>query len=176
MIHMKIQILVTGSHFTGLGFRALEPVIKELVSCAKKEIQVAAYIFSSAALEFLTLLENALARGVMVTVIVNSLNKQPQSIRDFLLNLEKKYPFARIVDFHDPFGGQLHAKILVVDRKKAVVGSANFTWGGLVTNHEICVLIEGKTALDIAFLLDQISRISKQYNRSIRKGTSYNLR
>jgi len=154
---MRVQILVTGSNFTGLGFRAVEPVVRELVSSAKREIQVAAYLFSPAAIEFLMLLERALARGVRVTVVVNSLERQPKPIRDFLLSIEQKYPFARIVDFHDPSGGQLHAKILVVDRERAVVGSANFTWGGLVANHEICILVEGKPASDIALLLDQIS-------------------
>ncbi|HPO12907.1 MAG TPA: phospholipase D-like domain-containing protein [Candidatus Hydrogenedentes bacterium] len=38
----------------------------------------------------------------------------------------------------------LHAKMLVSDRQRVIIGSANMTDGGIYRNHEICVMFESK--------------------------------
>ena len=53
-------------------------------------------------------------------------------------------------------GRQLHAKVIVVDRKGAVIGSANFSWGGMVANYEVGVLIDGYEAWKMAKLIDEL--------------------
>jgi len=52
----------------------------------------------------------------------------------------------------------LHAKVIVADRKKAILGSANFSWGGMSSHYEIGVLIEGKDARTLSELVDEIAR------------------
>ena len=44
---------------------------------------------------------------------------------------------------HRSAGAALHAKILVVDRRLALVGSANFTGRGMESNLECGILIRG---------------------------------
>lgn len=61
------------------------------------------------------------------------------------------------MDFSNPDGSQFHAKAVVIDRKRALIGSANFTWGGMAINHEIGVLLKGKYAWDIASLIDRFA-------------------
>jgi phosphatidylserine/phosphatidylglycerophosphate/cardiolipin synthase-like enzyme len=43
----------------------------------------------------------------------------------------------------------VHGKVLVADRRMALVGSANFTEGGLLRNVEIGVRLEGRVAEEI---------------------------
>ena len=52
----------------------------------------------------------------------------------------------------------LHAKVIVADRKKAILGSANFSWGGMSSHYEIGVLVEGKDARTLSELVDEIAR------------------
>ncbi|HXG23887.1 MAG TPA: phospholipase D-like domain-containing protein [Chthonomonadales bacterium] len=66
------------------------------------------------------------------------------------------YKHALIVDFALAGYGLLHAKVIVIDRRQAIVGSANLTAGGLGKNHEIAVLVEGEVAWEIASLIDRM--------------------
>jgi len=50
----------------------------------------------------------------------------------------------------------LHAKVIVVDRKKALVGSANLSLRGLMNNHELGVVVEGPVAAEIARAIDML--------------------
>ena len=150
------QLLVTGEKFTGHGFRALDPVIEELVDSAKFEITIIAYVISPFAIDFLAILRKALKRGINVTLIVNRLDEQPHEITRFLSGLESDFSKFRLKSFASG-KSIVHAKAIVVDRTTAIVGSANLTWGGFVYNHEICVLLKGEPASRLASLLDTVS-------------------
>lgn len=151
------QLLVTGSKFTGRGFRAIEMVLMEIVQSAREEIYVAAYILTPLATGLLDILEKALEKGVRVTAIIDDLEKQPSEIKKKLHDMSDKFTHMRLVNFYDPEGGHLHAKAIVVDRRVAVIGSANLTWGGLVANHELAFVVYGDEAWHIASLLDAIA-------------------
>jgi cardiolipin synthase len=155
MTTSEAQILVTGEKFSGHGLRAVQPVIEELIASAEFEIQIIAYILSPFAVGFLDLLAKALERGITVSLVVNRLGEQPSQIKDRLAELRTRFPKFSIRSF-DKRDNIIHAKALVVDRKSAVIGSANFTWGGLVSNHEICVLVNGDAASKVGSLLDEI--------------------
>lgn len=64
-----------------------------------------------------------------------------------------------MANFCDPAGRQLHAKVLVSDRKKALVGSANFSWGGMIANYEIGIMLEGDAAWKMAEIIDKFALI-----------------
>jgi cardiolipin synthase len=155
MTSTGVEILATGERFIGKGFRAIEPSIEELIKSAKNEIQIATFLFKDTARPVLDLLRAAAERGVKLTIAVNQLKEQPKEIVQRLGELGREYPHVRIVDFVG-VGGILHAKVLVADRKVAIVGSANFTWHGFVTNHELAVLVRGQPAWDLASLLDRL--------------------
>ena len=152
----KVEILGTGSEFMKQSIRGTEPVIEEIIMQASKEIQILAYVFTSKARHILNLVEQAAKRGLKITIIVNDLQAQDQTIKSKLEKMETTFPYVQVLNFTDNTKRQLHAKIVVADREKAVIGSANFSWGGMYSNYEIGLLIEGEPAWKIAQLVDSL--------------------
>jgi len=151
-----VEVLVTGFKQVELDIRSIEPALEEIIAKAEREIHVAAYIFTRAALHFLDLLEKAAERGVKISVIVNSLHSQDADVVSQLISMASKYPHVGVFDFTGSGGRQLHAKVVVADRKRAVVGSANLSWGGMYSNYEIGLLIEGDAAWKLAKIIDTL--------------------
>jgi cardiolipin synthase len=149
-----VEILATGQELISKGVRGFEPVMEEAVKSAQKEIQVVAYLITRQALKLVDLLENAAERGIRVTVVVNRLSDQDSLIVARLARISSRYGHFRVLNFTDRKGRQLHAKIVVVDRKKALVGSANFSWGGMFSNYEIGLCIQGRPAWKLATVVD----------------------
>jgi cardiolipin synthase len=153
----EIQILATGPELVREGLRGIEPVMQEIILGANKEIQIVGYVFTPQANHMLMLVRQAAEKGISVTFVVNNFDSQNERIKSELLQLRKNYPRVKVVDFHDREGRQLHAKVVVADRKSAVIGSANFSWGGMVANYEIGVLIVGDAAWKLAQVIDRLA-------------------
>jgi len=151
------EILVTGLDLIDLGIRGLEPVIEEIIRKAEKEVHMMTYLFTAGALHILDLIENTAERGINIVIVVNNLQFQEGKVVSRLRHISLRFPHAKIYDFIDPEKRQLHAKVVVVDRKKAVVGSANLSWGGMYSNYEIGLFIEGKAAWKLAEIIDFLS-------------------
>jgi cardiolipin synthase len=152
----EVQILATGPELVREGARAIEPVIEELMLHAKTEIHMVAYVFTPQASRFLTLLKETAERGIRLTIVVNHMEGQDRTVRDRLMSLAGTFAHAKVTSFSKN-GVQLHAKAVVADRKRAVVGSANFSWGGMATNYELGVLLEGDAAWHMARLIDLLA-------------------
>lgn len=152
----SVQLLGTGPEFIREGIRGIEPVIEELILSARRDVHILAYLFTPQATNFLDLLEGAAKRSVEIKILVNRLDHQHTRIKSRLKLLEKSFHTIDVVSFGSEQGRQLHAKVVVVDRKKAVIGSANFSWGGMVANYEVGVLIEGQPAWKMAQLIDSL--------------------
>ena len=125
---------------------------------ARQDLHLLAYVMTSGALPLVKLIEDALSRGVKVTIVVNKSPDQDVGLRSELDALVQQFPHAGVRYYQDPDGSQLHAKVLVADRKQAVIGSANYSWGGLIANHEIGVLLKGKQAWELAAMIDSLAR------------------
>lgn len=151
------QVLVTGRLFDDTGLRSIGPVIEDLIRSARSEVLMLAYLLSESAVPIVRLLESAVQKGIPLTLVVNDLETLPQTLKTRLDSLKQDYRHANILEFKGLKVEQLHAKVLVVDRKKALVGSANFTWGGLVTNHEIAVLLDGNPAWHLGNLIAKLA-------------------
>ena len=50
----------------------------------------------------------------------------------------------------------LHAKVIVRDRDVAVVGSANFSWGGMASHYEVGVYLDGDEAETLADMINAV--------------------
>ena len=135
------------------------PVMQELVQSARDEVHVMAYVITRQASPLLNDIERALERGVKVTLVLNVIPGQPIELAAELGRLSATFPHAIIRYFNEADGSQLHAKVLVADRDTAVVGSANYTWGGLVANHEIGVVCSGRPAWELALLTDKLAHV-----------------
>ncbi len=133
------------------------PVMQELVQRARDEIHILAYVMTRQALPLLEAIDSALARGVKTTIVLNVIPNQQVELESELNSLVRMYPHAIVRYFDQADGSQLHAKVLVADREQAVVGSANYTWGGFVANHEIGVLLSGEAAWELARLADKLA-------------------
>lgn len=67
-----------------------------------------------------------------------------------------KYPHFFLYDFSSEGWSDLHAKVIVADRSKAVVGSSNLSRRGMLTNYELAVLVEGNAAVTVAKAVDRL--------------------
>ena len=153
----EAEIIGTGSDFIRKGIRGMEPTIEEIITEAKTEIQIMAYVFTPRAIHILNLLEKAAEKGIKITIVINDLSAQKPTIVSKLKKIGETYfPYVRIIDFIDEKKRQLHAKVIVADRKKALVGSANFTWGGMYSNYEVGIRLEGEAAWKLAELVDSL--------------------
>lgn len=149
----RVTLLATGEWLVGKGVRAFNSVLEEVLRSARREIQIAVYRIDTSAMPLLDILEEAARRGVRVLIILSAMDEQPEDIQRWLARAASPAGI-RVVDFRSESGGFLHAKAVVVDRQRTIIGSANLTWGGLIQNYEIGVLIEGPEAWEIARLLD----------------------
>jgi phosphatidylserine/phosphatidylglycerophosphate/cardiolipin synthase-like enzyme len=157
-----VTVVVTGLAWIGRGTRSIDSAIEEMLTDATDEIQAAAYMITKGAEDFIKLIGECLSRGVRVTLIVNRFRKQPQEIQHMIVQLARQHPHFKLLEF-DPKdkNEDLHAKSIVVDRSKALVGSPNLSWKGFVLNHELAVVVEGPAAARIGNLLDLLAKDSR---------------
>lgn len=150
----EIRILVSGLAWMGSGVGSIEAAIQELLTSVQGEILLTAYSIGQADLIF-ELIEGALSRGVKVRMVVNSLGEQHYSAQNRLKILQDKYPHFHLYSFEaGEERGNLHAKVIVADRQKALIGSSNLSYSGMVVNHELALLVSGMEAAEVARAID----------------------
>ena len=157
MVNDDVSIAVTGTAWMGGGVGSVQSSIEEMLRNATREVQIAVYEITDFD-GFLQLLRSCLARGVHVTMIINRYSHHSLRLRNALQELEKRFPHFDLLDFcPERESEDLHAKVIVVDHKAALVGSANMTWKGLVGNHELALRVSGEVASRLGMLLDKLS-------------------
>ena len=156
MSQYSVRVVATGSVWIGKGIGSVASAIEELLSGADDEVQIASYALGEAR-DLLRLIESCLGRGVRVTMIVNKLRNQPVNTTSRILRLRSRFRHFELMSFDPPESEDLHAKIIVADRSKAIVGSANPSQRGLFRNHEIALVISGEAAEQIADLIDALA-------------------
>lgn len=117
-------------------------VLADLISEAQSEVLLVSYAtFPSADVRHA--LDSAVARGVKVTMLL----ERPADNPHYEGHVD---PFPGLAARHlywpaheRPSGAAMHAKILVIDRRIALVGSANLTGYGLERNLECGLLVRG---------------------------------
>jgi len=158
----KVTIVVTGLAWMGHGIGSIYTTIEELLTSACDEVQIAAYGITAGAKEFVGLIAGCLSRGLVVTLIVNKFGNQPKEIQTTISKLAQRYRHFTLLEFQPKEKNEdLHAKLIVVDRSRALIGSPNLTWKGLVSNHELAVLVDGPAAGTVARLLDLLAKDSR---------------
>ena len=153
-----VRIVVSGSGWIGGGSGSIETALHQLFASAHDEVMIVAYSISGSITIFFQQISSLLQRGVRVTILINRYSDQhssaKQEIQQFL-NIHSH--IFRVFSFvPSDSNADLHAKILVVDRQYALIGSANLSLRGLKDNHEMDVLVEGRTAVEIARKVDQL--------------------
>jgi len=156
----SVQLAGTGLPVVGRHARSVQSVLEDLISQARREVMIAAYTIGGNLGELLDLLQATAARGVNLRIVLNRFYSQPGSVQRVLLELGRK--FSHVETFSYEGDGDLHMKVVVADRRRAILGSANLTWRGLTENLELCVFIEGRLARIVAEILDDVIASSKR--------------
>ncbi len=155
-------IIATGTEFVNKGLRRTQPVIQDMIKNANKSIHILNYSFGPDAEGLWDMLDDILGKGKHVTIVVNDLsrldddNPHEKKVKERLYGLNNQFGKRNFVlaDFKKP-DGWMHAKVIVADRKKLVIGSANLSKGGLKNHYEMGVLIEGEESWKVAKIIQQ---------------------
>lgn len=155
----KVSLAVTGMAWLGSGIPSVDQEIVSLVRGARHEIALCAYSMTAGGMAFLREMRDVAGQGVITTVIVNEFVRQPQEIQSYLIDAVRMLPQQwRVLDFVPPFPqSELHAKVLVVDRAAALVGSPNVSFHGMFSNHEMAVVVRGPLAETVAARVDMLA-------------------
>lgn len=156
------SISASGKHWIGADVETISHTVFDLLSQAKTSIQISAFSMgekNDATQTFFKIIREQLNAGRYVQFIVNNFNgdtigkfskKQINSLKEF-----QNFDF---FDFcgQDKFGA-LHAKIIVIDRTIALIGSSNISSSAMNHNYEIMLNIGGDDVAKIANLLDVLT-------------------
>lgn len=160
----NIKVVVTGTEWMGSGVGSIETVMSELFSKAQNEIYISVYSIGTSSDLVFEWIEKALSRGVKIKMIINRLNEQPLQIKEKLKTLLLNFPHFELFEFNSSEGVDLHAKVIVTDHNKALVGSSNLSRRGLISNFEMGLLVEGAAANIVANTLNKLFRNSTGIN------------
>jgi len=138
----SLEVVWTGPVSSVNSSRLTSAVIAGLLAEAEHEILLVSYA-SYPPLSISAAFSAAAARGVRILLLAERPADRPG-----FNGLDVPLPGIECTRLHWPAdvrepGASLHAKILVVDRKTALVGSANFTGHGMERNLECGLLIRG---------------------------------
>lgn len=139
-----VQPVWTGPTSTVSGSRLTVAVINDLIAEATTDVLMVSYAaYPPPALS--EALRAAIDRGVQVTMLLerpedNAAWNGPSNVFPHLQMTRLSWPGSA-----RPTGASMHAKILVVDRRIALVGSANLTAAAIGRNLECGLLVRGGT-------------------------------
>lgn len=153
---MDIKILATGLGWMGNGVESITANIEELILNAKYEILIGAYNISTGASDVLELINVPLSRDVDVRILVNQFHNHFPAAQAMLLSFSRKYLNFKLYDFTHPDGYDLHAKMIVVDRERAIIGSSNISRRGFFENHELAVMLTGREVSKVANAFERL--------------------
>jgi cardiolipin synthase len=155
------EVVWTGPRIEQSYIRATREIVREILRSAQKELLVVGYWIAAGhdeegiIREFINATAEALARGVSVRIILDErIRDDGQDNRKVLLGAwPRSFQEPELLTWRLPVGDRhlkLHAKLLVADRRDALVTSANLTSYGMGRNMEMGVRVVGQPAADIS--------------------------
>jgi phosphatidylserine/phosphatidylglycerophosphate/cardiolipin synthase-like enzyme len=155
------EVVWTGPRVEGSYLRATREVIRELLRGAHAELLVVGYWIAArddrAGIieEVIASLAEAVSRGIVVRIVIDErVRSDGRDNRRILISAwPVRVALPKILTWHLPPSDQhvkLHAKLLVADRRDALVTSANLTSYAMDRNIEMGVRVLGHPAAAIA--------------------------
>lgn len=159
------EVVWTGPRVEGSFLRGTRQIVQDIVRSARHELLVVGYWIAgtdeseSVINSIIEQISDAVDRGVTVSVVLDRGNKPyGKNNRDTLIELwPSGSALPTILTWHVPTANahsKLHAKVLVADRKDALVTSANLTRSALDINMEMGVRVSGAPSEQIAAHFD----------------------
>ena len=158
----RVSLAVTGLSWLGGGVKSVQQECLSIIRSARRELTLCAYSITAGAGTLIDEIADVAGQGV--TLIINNVRNQPADVRYRLRTWSTSVTKnIRLFDFNtDDPQHQLHAKIIAADRTIALVGSANLSFHGMVSNHELAVVLRGPIAEEIAVRLDTLKSTAKE--------------
>ena len=140
-LYQSVSVVWTGPE-SGVSSRLTAATVIDLIGAARSGILLVSYATHTEP-QISAALSAAVARGVVVTLLTERHADNPA-----YSSAATPFPGLDALRLHwpaavRPFGAALHAKIIVVDDKVALVGSANLTSRAMESNLECGILIRG---------------------------------
>jgi len=140
---MNIWIVTSGELLKTPGVRSFNSAIMEIMNRTEKKFLMAVYVLRSEPAEFWNNLKKMSEDGVDIKIILDGSVRQDPGAVSLMNEMSEKSSNFRWRIFRSD-SGALHAKLIVSDSYRAIIGSANITLPGLFSNHEIGVLLEDR--------------------------------
>ena len=153
---MQAELVVTGLGWLGKGIRSYSAVLKELIAGATSQLDVTAYSITPGADEVLGEIDKKIRQGILVRLVIDDIEGQSELLRKQLREMsDRNSDGLKIWTFphHDPHSG-LHAKVVVADRSLALIGSANLSFRGLNSAHELAIRVGPPAATSASACID----------------------
>lgn len=148
-----LELVWTGPKTGLIPTRQTEQVMLEVIDSARTDLFLVTYVFYRAS-SIVAALEAAVARGVVVSILLESSTEHGGTVRgDSVKAVRDAVAGAFIYTWNaasrkadgDTTSAAVHAKCAVADRKLAFITSANLTTAALERNMELGMLIRGGT-------------------------------
>lgn len=140
--HQKLDVVWTGPESPVTTTRLTSTVVTHLIDSAQQDLLLVSFA-TQAEPSIEAALQRASARGVVLTMLLENPTDNPRYST-------RAAPFPRIrarrlawPAQNRPRGASIHAKIIVVDRMTALIGSANLTGHAIEKNLECGILLTG---------------------------------
>lgn len=136
---------VSGRYWLGGDEQSAYDLLLESLLRAETSIRIVAYSLGCESPELeniFRIIKGKIHTGVEVQMIINRFWSAATYAQAKLRELE--HPNFRLLDY-DPENEHenLHAKIVIIDSKEILLGSANISKSGLFSNHEIMIRVDG---------------------------------
>jgi len=158
----------------------LDQLLRDLSLSARKSVLLVSPYLSAAGLRAIKgALAMATEAGALITLITGPLDdnqmRNRQAIEEVIRGEEGTLISTRLrVLVPAPSFNQLiHSKLLVVDRQRGYLGSANFSWHGMESNLELGVSLETGQAAAIAGIFEHLEASGKLVEVPHDKTTSH---
>jgi cardiolipin synthase A/B len=141
-VYQSVAVVWTGPESGVATSRLTAATVIDLIGAARHEILLVSFATQTEPL-IAGALEAASARGVSITLLAENHGDNPA-----YNPAGAPFPGLDVIRLHWPadqrlYGAALHAKIIVVDDRIALVGSANLTGRAMEANLECGILIHG---------------------------------
>jgi len=123
---------------------------------AKNEILIGVYSIGAIDDPFTIYLTDSLNHGVNLVMFINRYHQQAEWAKNYVERLRSNHRRVNIYSVECSEGEDFHAKVFVVDRSRAIIGSANLSQKGFTYNYEMGVYVEEALADEAASALERL--------------------
>jgi len=166
-------LAVSGMLWSGEMALDIRKLFFDSLKSARRSITISAFSIgreNSDVKEFFEIIHDKLLAKKQVLIIVNDDENLKKFARDKLLFFEDKFPEFFTVRFFNPKRNKknmiLHSKLTIIDRRYALVGSANISRNALEHNYEVMLKVSGQS---VSIMDDMMMKLSD----TIKKGDDY---